>query len=194
MLTGSDKIKILTFNLIHHSVHFSKAHNSRNYITSNHKRRYTVGKAPVYHKVSCIAKYRRMKSRDISHKIIKTVTRNPACTFKIYTVKAFHNLGMIRNFKIRHLRLTKLLNFYILRVIPAYWNTCINYVRYSHHNLLDFLIKFSLFLFHSLKLFRISTDPSLKLLCFILHTLCHTSSDLLAQFVFFCTKNITLGF
>ena len=179
MFTGSYKIKILTFNLIHHSIHFSKAHNSCNYITSNHKRRYTVGKAPVYHKVSCISKYSRMKPCNISHKIIETVTCNPACTFKVYTIKAFHNLSMIRNFKTGNLRLTKLLNFYIFRIIFTDWHTFINYVRYSHHNLLDFFIKFCLLFFHSFKFFRIGSNPSLKLLSLILHALCHTGTNLL---------------
>ena len=72
MFTCSDKIKVFSFYFIHHCIHFSKTHNACNNVASNHKRWDTIGKSTVNHKVSCVRNYCRMKSCDITHKVVRT--------------------------------------------------------------------------------------------------------------------------
>ena len=142
MFTCSNKVKIFTFYLIHHGIHFIKAHNTGNYITSYHIRRNTVCEPSVNHEISCIWDNCWMKSCNISHKVIKTITSNLTSCIHIDSVESFHNICMIWYFKIRNYRLTKLLNFNILAVIFSDWYTRINDVRNSHHNLINLFIKF----------------------------------------------------
>ena len=68
---------ILPFNLIHHSVHFRKAHHAGYHIAADHKRRHAVGKASADHKISCIRNHCGMKPCNIAHQIVKAI----ACHF-----------------------------------------------------------------------------------------------------------------
>ena len=75
-----------------------------------------------------------MKSCNIAHKIIETVTRNLSCRIKVDTVEFFHNFRVIRNFKIRYKRIAEPLNFNILTVILTNRNRRINNIRNLHHD------------------------------------------------------------
>ena len=58
-----------------------------------------------------------MKSCDISHQIVESVTCNTSCAVQINSVKVFHNFCMIWNFVIRNNWFTKFFNFNILAVV-----------------------------------------------------------------------------
>ena len=177
MLACSDKIKIFSFNLIHHRIHFRKTHYACNNITSDHKRRYTICKTSVDHKIAGIRYHCRMQSCYISHKIIKTVSCNFSRTVKINAVKRFHNLCVIRNFKIRNYRLSKTLEFYILTVIFSNRNRRIDNIRNGHHDFLDFFFNFFFFYRQLLDSSCAFTYFFLKNFCFFKFFLSHHCSD-----------------
>ena len=55
MLGSTDQIQILAFNLVHHSIHLIKTHNTGNNITSDHVWRNAVCESTVNHKVTGIS-------------------------------------------------------------------------------------------------------------------------------------------
>ena len=79
MFGSTDQVKIFAFDLVHHSIHFRKAHNACYNIASDHERRYTVGKASVNHEISCICDNCGMQSCNIAHQIVETVSCNLSC-------------------------------------------------------------------------------------------------------------------
>ena len=188
MFAGSDQIQIFTFDLIHHSVHLSKAHNTGNYIASDHERRYTVSKSFVDHKISCVRDNCGMNSCDVAHQIIETITCYFSCTVQIQTIERFHDFCMIRNFKIRNHRLTETFDLYVLAVVFSNRNRRIDDVRDCHHDRFDLFFYF----FFSCRQFIDSCTGScnffLHFFCFFFFTLCHQRTDLFADFVFICTQ------
>ena len=135
MLTGSDQIQILSLDFVHHRIHLCKGHNTGYHIAANHKRRNTVGKAPVNHKVTGIGDYGGMQSCNIAHEIIEAISGYLSCSIQINAVKGFHNIGVIRNLKIRNQRLAELFDLYVLAVIFSNGYTGIDDIGNGHHNL-----------------------------------------------------------
>ena len=179
MLTCSDKVEILSLNLVHHRIHLCEAHNSGNNLTSNHKRRYAVCEASINHEISCISYNCGMKSRYIAHKIVETISCYLSCTVKIYTIKCFHYICVIRNLKIRNYRLTITCDFYILAVILTDRNAWVNDVRNNHHYLLNLLLKLSFLLLKLSKSCGIICHLLLDSFCLFLPALSHKSANLL---------------
>ena len=145
MFTGTDKIQILSLDLIHHSIHFGKAHNACYHIAPDHKRRNTIGKPTSDHKITGIGKNRRMKPCDIAHQIIESVSGYSSGTFKINAVKALHDICMIRNIKFRNHRISVFLDFYVFAVIFSDRNRRINDVWDRHHDLFNSCFYFFFF-------------------------------------------------
>ena len=152
MLGCTYKVKVLTLYFIHHSIHFFKAHNAGNYLTSYHIRRYAVGKALVYHKIARIRQHRRVQARNVAHKVIKALTRNLAGSVLINAVKKLHNIGMVRNFKIGVRLLTKLLNLNIFAVVLTHRHARVHYIRYFHLYFGNLFLQLILFFFKGFKL------------------------------------------
>ena len=67
MLTCTDEVEILALDLVHHSVHLSKAHNACDNVAADHKRRYAVCESTVDHEISCVCDHCGVKSRNITH-------------------------------------------------------------------------------------------------------------------------------
>ena len=88
-----------------------------------------------------------MKSCDVTHQVIETVTCNTHCSIKVYTMEFFHDLCMIRDLKIRYLGLTETLNFHVFAVILTDRHRRIDDVRDDHHSLLNFFLQLSLLFF-----------------------------------------------
>ena len=86
MLAGTDKVKVFTLYLVHHGIHLGKAHNAGNDIRADHKGRYAVSKAPVYHEIPCIAYHSGVQSGNITHKIIEAVSCNTSGAVKVDTL------------------------------------------------------------------------------------------------------------
>ena len=76
-----------------------------------------------------------MKPGNIPHKIIEPIACHLPCCIQINAVKAFHNIRVIGNLKIRHYRISEFLNLYILAVILAYRHAGINDIGNGHHDL-----------------------------------------------------------
>ena len=190
MLTGSDQIQILALDLIHHGIHLSKTHNAGNNVTSDHEWRYTVGKSTIDHEISCIRDNCRVKSCNITHQIVETISSHSTCAVKIDSIKTLHDLCVIRDLKIRNNRLAVFSHFYIFRIIFTNRNTRINDIRNYHHDLGYFLIQ--LFFFYR-KLFQTGSVFSyffLNVLCLIFFTLRHQRTDLFRNFIFLSAKCI----
>ena len=183
MLAGSDEIKIFSLNLVHHGIHLCKTHNTCNHITADHERRYTVSKSTVNHEISCIGDNCGMKSCNISHQIIESISCHSSGTVKINTIETLHNLGMIRNFKIRNYRLTVSLYLYVLSIILSNRNARINDVRNGHHDLGYFLIQFFFFYRQFFQFFGISCNLFFYRFCLFLFALTHQSTNLFGNFV-----------
>ena len=131
-----------------------------------------------------------MQPCNISHQIIKSVSCHFPGTVQINAVKAFHNLRMIGNLKIRNSRLAVFLNLHIFTVILSDRNTRINDVRNGHHDLRYLFVQL---LFLCRKLFqtcRICSDLFFHFFCFLFFALSHQSADLFGKFVSSCTKLI----
>ena len=192
MLTCSDQVKILTFDLVHHSIHLRKAHNACNNVASDHERRYAVSKSPVDHEISCIGNYCGMKACDITHQIIESVTGNTSCAVKIDSIKILHDICMIRNFKIRNNRLTKFLNLYVLAVVFTDRYRRIDDVR-DHHHIFQ---KLFLNLFLSLRKFLNTSSGCsnlfFNLFCLFSFSLAHKSTDLFGDLVSLSTESLNL--
>ena len=189
MLTCSDQIQILTFDLVHHGIHLCKAHNACYNVASDHERRYTVSKSTVDHEVTRICDNCGMKSCDISHQIIESVTCNTSCAIQIDSVKAFHNICVIWNFIIRNNRLTKFLDFYVFTVIFTNRYRWINDVRDNHHVFEKF---FFYFFFSCRKLINSCTRCShlfLNLFCLFTFALTHQCADLFGNLVSLCSES-----
>ena len=183
MLGSTDKVQIFAFNLIHHGVHLSKAHNAGNNVGSYHVRRYAVSESAVNHEVSCISQNRRVKSCDIAHQIIEAVACNASCAVEVDTIQALHYLAVIRDLKIRNYRLAVAGYFNVLAVVLAYRNRRINDVRNGHHDLLYLLGKLLFLLLKRFKLIGELLYLSLCLLSLVLLALSHEAANLLGNAV-----------
>jgi len=84
-------------------------------------------------------------TRNIAHQIVKSVSCHLACSIQINAVKTLHDLGVIRDLKIRNNRFAKLLDLHIAGIILADRYGRINDVRDRHHDLGNFLLKFLFF-------------------------------------------------
>ena len=67
MFGSSDQVKILSLDLVHHSVHLVKTHNTCYNVASDHEWRYAVGKSAVDHEIPCVGDHCGMDSCDITH-------------------------------------------------------------------------------------------------------------------------------
>ena len=85
-----------------------------------------------------------MESRDVAHQIIEAVAGYAACAVQIDAVESIHNIGVIRNIKIRNNRLTVLLDLHIVSIIGSDRNRRIDDIGDHHHILEDDLIRFLL--------------------------------------------------
>ena len=135
MLAGTDQVKILSLDLVHHRIHLIETHNAGYNIAADHERRDTVGKSTVNHEISCICDNSRMKSCDIAHQVIETISSYLSGTVQIDAVKFLHDLCVVWDLKIRNDRITVLLDFYVLAVIFTDRYRWINDIRDGHHNL-----------------------------------------------------------
>ena len=200
MLTGSDQIEVFPLNLIHHGIHLSKTHNSCHHIAANHKRRNTVSKSSVYHKVSCIGNNSRVKPCNIPHKIVKSVSCYFPGTVQIKTVETLHDFRVVRNFKIRNYRLTVFLNLYIFRIIFANRHRWVNNIRNGHHYGFDFFFYFSLLSRQTLYGFSIGCNFLFYLLCLFFPAFLHKTANHFGDFISFCSQsfhfffNVTIPF
>ena len=74
MLTCTDQEQIFALDLVHHRIHFRKTHNTGHDIASNHVWRNAVSETTIDHEISCIGKYSRMQSGNVTHQIIETIS------------------------------------------------------------------------------------------------------------------------
>ena len=124
-----------------------------------------------------------MKSGNIAHQVIETVSRHSSGRVQINTVKPLHNICVVRNLKIRHHGLTEPLHFHVLTVVPADGHGWVDDVGNGHHDFGNLLRKLS-FLFLKLRQTRgIGVDLLLHGLRLILLPLAHQHANLLGQLV-----------
>ena len=193
MLGGADQIQILALYLVHHGIHLGEAHDARYDLGTDHKRRYHICEASAYHEVPRICDYCLVKSREITHQIVKSVAGDLACAVQIYAVETLHDLRMVRYLEIGNHRLAELLYLYILGIVLAYRNRRINDVRNDHHILFDFLLQLSLQRLQFCKPCCYLCNSRLGSLCLVLHALGHELTYLLADPVLLGSEIVRLG-
>ena len=120
-----------------------------------------------------------MKSCDISHKVIESVSGNSSCGIKIYAIEALHYFRVIRNLEIRHDGLAVALYFYVFAVILSYGNGRIYDIGDDHHLFLKIFLNGLFFFGKSGNAVSISCNFGLYSLCLFLLSLCHEHTDLL---------------
>ena len=135
MFTGADQIQVLSLYLVHHGIHLRKTHHACDNIAADHERRHTVGKAAVDHEIPGIGDHRGVQPCNVTHEIIEPITGHPSCSVQIDSVKALHDLRMVRDLKIRNHRLAKTLHLHVLTVILANGNAGIYDIGDRHHDL-----------------------------------------------------------
>ena len=183
VLAGSDQVQILALDFVHHRLHLSEAHNAIYDVSVDHERRYAVGKSSVDHEVSCIRKDCRVETCDVAHQIIKSVSGNLSCCVQIDSVEGLHNVGVIRDFKIRYNRLAETLCFYVLAVIFSDRYGRIDDVRDDHHDLFDFFFYFFFSCGKSLDAGTVNCYLFLYFLSLFSLALTHQCADLFGDFV-----------
>ena len=194
MLAGSDQVQILSFDLVHHGIHFRKTHNSGHYVAPDHKRWYAVSKSTVDHEISCIRNDCGMQPCNIAHQIVKSITGNLSCTVHINPAETFHDLCMIGNLEVGNHRLAKPLNFNVFTVVFSDRHGRIYDIRNSHHILFQLLFHFFFFYGKSFYPVCIFRNLTFQFFCFFLFSLRHQTADLLGNLILFCTERFYLLF
>ena len=131
-----------------------------------------------------------MQTRDIAHQIIETVSGNFSGAVQIDAIEFLHDLCMIRNLKSRDDRLTKLLQFYILRIILADRHAGIDHVRDLHHDLLHAVSDHCFFFLDLLQLICHGSDLLFDCFRFVSLSFLHQTADLLAHRIALCAQII----
>ena len=139
MLAGADQVQILALNLIHHGVHFGKAHHAGDHIAADHKRGNAVGEALVDHKITGIGGHGTVQAGDVAHQVVETVAGYAAGRIHVDAVKALHNVGVVGNLKIGGDRLTKPLHLHIAAIVRADGHAGVNDLGNDHHDLVKLL-------------------------------------------------------
>ena len=183
VLAGTDEIQVFTLDLVHHGIHFRKAHNAGNDVAANHIRRDNIREAAVNHKIARIRDNGGVQTRDVAHQIIEAVTRNAACSVQIDTVEAFHDLRVIRNREIRNDRLAETLNLDVFAVVFADRHAGVDDIRDRHHDLEDLFVELLFLRFCGDELIGLCFDLCLDLLSLGLLTLTHQCTDLLGELI-----------
>ena len=191
MLTCTDKEEILSLDLVHHFIHFSKAHNTCNNVASDHKRRDNICESLVDHEISCVCKDSAVKSCDVAYKIVESVSGYSSCCLKIKTCQVLHNICMIRNFEIRNYRLTELLNLNIFLIVLSDRNRIINDIRNDEHDVTDLVLYLWLCCFKLCKSLCVLCNLCLNCLCLFLLSLCHKCTDFLGNLILVGTDFIS---
>ena len=192
VLAGSDEVEILSLYLVHHGVHLLEAHDAGDDIAPYHVRRYAVCKAPVYHEISGICRDSRVKSGDISHKIVETVPRHLSGSVHIHPVESLHDLRVIRYIKVRHHRLPESLDLHILGIVLSDGHGRIDDIRNGHHLFCHLGGELALPLLKLGESRGILGNLSLNLLDLLLLPLCHERSNLFGNLVLVCAELIAL--
>ncbi len=131
-----------------------------------------------------------MEPCNITHKVVETIARNSAGSLHINAVESLHNIGVIRNLKIRNERFAESLNLNIFAVILADGNRLVNDVRYHHHTLCNLCTEFCFTLGKLVKFLRLSGNLLFNFFCLVSLALCHQSTDLLRNLVSVCSEFI----
>ncbi len=131
-----------------------------------------------------------MKPCHIPHQIIKAVPCYLPCRINIKPLKAFHNLCMVRDFKIWHNRFAKLFNLNIFTVIFANWNARVDNIGDYHHNFPDFFLQILFLGRKFLQTLCILRHLSLFCFCLFLFPLPHQSADFFRNLFARCTEPI----
>ncbi len=88
-----------------------------------------------------------MQPRDVAEQVVEARAGDAARRVHINAVEALHDLRVVGNFKIGHLRLAEALDFDIAAVVRADGDAGIDDVRDQQHDLVDLLLVLFLKLF-----------------------------------------------
>ena len=179
VLACTDKIQVFAFDFIHHCVHLRKAHDSRDDIGANHKRRHAIGKALFNHKIARISKNCTVQSCNVAHEIVKSLSSDSAGGFFVNSVKKSHYISVIRNFKICLCLFAELLHFNVFTVVTSYRYGRIDDIGQRHHDFFNLRAQLSLFFFCICQFFGLFSHKLFHFQRFFCFSLTHKRTDLL---------------
>ena len=119
MLAGADQVQVLALDLVHHGIHLREGHNALHHVAVHHEGREYIGKALADHKVTGVSQHCLVQAGNVAQQVVEALASHAACGIHINAVKALHDLGVVRDLKIRHHRLAKALCFHIAAVVRA---------------------------------------------------------------------------
>ena len=194
MLTGTDQVQILPFDLVHHALHLRKAHNTGNYVAADHVGGNEICKATIDHEVPGIGQNGGMEPGDVTAEIVKAVSAGFPGTVDVDAVELFHDIHMIGDFKLRYKGIPEALHLHIFAVIPADGHCIVNDVGDHQHNLTDPCLQV---VFHRLRFAQFLCElRNLRLpgFRFLLLSFCHQPADRLADGFSLVPQCIALDF
>ena len=189
VFAGTDQVQVFTFDLIHHRIHFCKAHNACYNVAADHERRDAVFEASADHEISCISQNCGVQSCDIAHQVVETVTSYFSSAVQVDAAEAFHNICVVRDFEIRNNGFAESFYFHVFAVVFTDGNGRIDDVRNGHHDFFDAFFYIFFFCCQFVNAFCISSDLCFYFFGFFFFAFCHQTADLFGQFISLCTQS-----
>ena len=137
MLAGADQVQVLALDLVHHGIHLREGHNALHHVAVHHEGRDHIGKALADHKVTGVSQHCLVQAGNVAQQVVEALASHAACGIHINAVKALHDLGVVRDLKIRHHRLAKALCFHIAAVVRADGHAGVDHLGDGVQDLLD---------------------------------------------------------
>ena len=183
MFGCTNQIQVFAFDFIHHCIHFRKAHNTCYNVGTNHEGRNAVFEASANHEISCVSQNCGMQTRDVAHQVIEAIACNLSCAIQINTVEGFHNICVIRNFKIGNNGFAESFYLYVFAVILTNGNGRVNDVGNGHHDNLDAFLNLFFSCGKGFYAFCVCANLCFYLFGFVLFALCHQRTNLLGKLI-----------
>ena len=186
MLARADEVEVFALDLVHHGVHVVLAHHALDHIAVDHERRNAEGEALVDHEVARVGEHALVQARNVAEQVVEARAGDAARRVHINAVEALHDLRVVGDLKIGHLRLAEALDLNVAAVVRADGDARIDDVRDEEHDLVDLLLVLFLELFKLGQAVSVLLDGRLDLLGFlklarVLLRLTHQHADLLGK-------------
>ena len=147
MFARADEVEVFALDLVHHGVHVVLAHHALDHVAVDHERRNAEGEALVDHEVARVGEHGLVQARNVAEQVVEARAGDAARRVHINAVEALHDLRVVGDLKIGHLRLAEALDLNVAAVVRADGDARIDDVRDQQHDLVDLLLVLFLELF-----------------------------------------------
>ena len=181
VLAGADQVQILPLDLVHHALHFRKAHDPGDHVAADHIGRNEVSKSPVNHEIPGVGKNGGVEPGNVAAKVVEAVAAGFPCAVYVNAVELLHNLHMVGHLKVRHNGLAETLHLYVFVVVPADGHRFVNDIGNHQHDFANPSLQIGFQGFGLGKFLGKLCNLRLLRLRFLLLPLCHQPADSLAD-------------